>query len=92
LLILLLLRSNPPHLYSNVQYIQRFRSPERLSGEGAYYLNSLEAAVGWIETIEKVQTPHLIIPTLKHLNLKTYLIFTFAFFYAGRPQLFRRRF
>jgi len=53
LLILLLLRSNPPHLYSNIQYIQRFRSPERLSGEGGYYLNSLEAAVGWIESIEK---------------------------------------
>src|SRR5438477_13000073 len=54
LLILLLLRSNPPHLYSNIQYIQRFRSPERLCGEGGYYLNSLEAAVGWIESIEKV--------------------------------------
>jgi hypothetical protein len=54
LLILLLLRSNPPHLYSNIQYIQRFRSPERLGGEGGYYLNSLEAAVGWIEGIEKV--------------------------------------
>ena len=54
LLILLLLRSNPPHLYSNIQYIQRFRSPDRLGGEGGYYLNSLEAAVGWIEGIEKV--------------------------------------
>ena len=53
LLILLLLRANPPHLYSNIQYIQRFRSPERLSGEGGYYLNSLEAAVGWVESIEK---------------------------------------
>ena len=54
MLILLLLRSNPPHLYSNIQYIQRFRGPERLGGEGGYYLNSLEAAVGWIEGIEKV--------------------------------------
>src|SRR5271169_2396528 len=54
LLILLLLRSNPPHLYSNIQYIQRFRGPDRLGGEGEYYLNSLEAAVGWIESIEKV--------------------------------------
>lgn len=53
LLILLLLRSNPPHLYSNIQYIQRFRHPDRLGGEGGYYLNSLEAAVGWIENIEK---------------------------------------
>lgn len=57
LLILLLLRSNPPHLYSNIQYIQRFRSPDRLGGEGGYYLNSLEAAVGWIEGIEKVYLP-----------------------------------
>ena len=54
LLILLLLRTNPPHLYSNIQYIQRFRSPDRLGGEGGYYLNSLEAAVGWVESIEKV--------------------------------------
>jgi Rab5 GDP/GTP exchange factor len=53
LLILLLLRSNPPHLYSNIQYIQRFRHPDRLGGEGGYYLNSLEAAVGWIDSIEK---------------------------------------
>jgi hypothetical protein len=57
LLILLLLRSNPPHLYSNIQYIQRFRGPDRLGGEGGYYLNSLEAAVGWIEQIEKVPPP-----------------------------------
>lgn len=62
LLILLLLRSNPPHLYSNIQYIQRFRGPDRLGGEGGYYLNSLEAAVGWIEQIEKVR--HLISPKL----------------------------
>ncbi|GAA6063984.1 hypothetical protein JCM10212_002416, partial [Sporobolomyces blumeae] len=40
-LIYVVLRANPDHLVSNLQYIQRFRNPEKLAGEGGYYLSSL---------------------------------------------------
>ena len=51
-LILVVLRSNPPHLISNVAYIQRFRNPERLAGENGYYLSSLTGAISFIETMD----------------------------------------
>lgn len=50
-LILVVLRSNPPHLISNVQYIQRFRNPDRLAGENGYYLSSLNGAISFVETL-----------------------------------------
>lgn len=51
-LILVVLRANPPNLISNVQYIQRFRNPERLQGENGYYLSSLNGAISFIETLD----------------------------------------
>src|SRR5437667_2623349 len=44
LLIYVILRANPEHLVSNVQYILRFRNQEKLGGEAGYYLSSLVSA------------------------------------------------
>ena len=41
ILILVVLKANPEHLLSNVEYIQRFRSPSKLQSESGYYLSSL---------------------------------------------------
>jgi len=41
LLIYVVLQANPENLVSNVQYILRFRNPEKLGGETGYYLSSL---------------------------------------------------
>ncbi|GAA5860529.1 hypothetical protein JCM1840_000287 [Sporobolomyces johnsonii] len=52
LLIYVVLQANPDHLVSNLQYIQRFRNPEKLAGEGGYYLSSLNAAISFIESLD----------------------------------------
>ena len=52
LLIFTLLKSNPPHLISNIEYIQRFRNSQKLIGEHGYYLSSLQAAISFIETLD----------------------------------------
>ncbi|GAA6056714.1 hypothetical protein JCM3770_006481 [Rhodotorula araucariae] len=51
-LIYVVIKANPQHLVSNLQYIQRFRNPEKLSGEGGYYLSSLNAAISFIESLD----------------------------------------
>ncbi|KAI6086142.1 hypothetical protein F4821DRAFT_238961 [Hypoxylon rubiginosum] len=53
LLIYVVLRSNPDHLVSNVQYILRFRNQEKLSGEAGYYLSSLLGAIQFIENMDR---------------------------------------
>ncbi|KAL1962822.1 hypothetical protein VTN77DRAFT_9097 [Rasamsonia byssochlamydoides] len=53
LLILVVLKANPEHLVSNVQYILRFRNQEKLGGEAGYYLSSLSGAIHFIETLDR---------------------------------------
>ncbi|KAL7627864.1 hypothetical protein AAE478_002059 [Parahypoxylon ruwenzoriense] len=53
LLIYVVLRSNPDHLVSNVQYILRFRNQEKLAGEAGYYLSSLMGAIQFIENMDR---------------------------------------
>lgn len=52
LLILVILRANPPHLVSNVEYIVRFKNPNRPTSEADYYLSSLSGAIAFIESMD----------------------------------------
>ncbi|KAH8928243.1 hypothetical protein BT69DRAFT_1213065 [Atractiella rhizophila] len=52
ILIYIVLKSNPEHLVSNLQFVMRFRNPEKLAGETGYYLSSLNAAISFIETLD----------------------------------------
>ena len=41
ILIMVVLRANPPQICSNLYYIQLFRSDTKLTGETEYYVSSL---------------------------------------------------
>ena len=53
LLIYTVLHAAPEHLVSNVEYIQRFRNPDKLTGEAGYYMSSLLGAVQYIENLDR---------------------------------------
>ena len=48
-LVLALLRSNPAHLASNVEYIRDYHAPDALRSEAGYYLTHVESAVAFLE-------------------------------------------
>ncbi|PLW37038.1 hypothetical protein PCANC_17334 [Puccinia coronata f. sp. avenae] len=52
ILILVVLRAQPKTLISNLQYVQRFRNPDKMQGENGYYMSSLNAAISFIERLE----------------------------------------
>ncbi|CAE6489093.1 unnamed protein product [Rhizoctonia solani] len=52
LLVFVLIRANPEHLLSNIEYINRFRRPSKLQSEADYYLSSLMGAVFFIESMD----------------------------------------
>ncbi|KAG0709430.1 hypothetical protein DFH29DRAFT_793610 [Suillus ampliporus] len=52
ILIYVVLKANPEHLLSNVEFINRFRNPAKLQSEAGYYLSSLMGAVQFIESMD----------------------------------------
>ncbi|KAB8339131.1 hypothetical protein FH972_022067 [Carpinus fangiana] len=53
LLIYTVLKAAPSSLVSNMQYILRFRNPDKLNGEAGYYMSSLMGAVQFIENLDR---------------------------------------
>lgn len=52
ILIYVVIKAHPKNLMSNINYIMRFRNPDKLFGEAGYYLSSLQGAVSFIETLD----------------------------------------
>lgn len=50
-LIFTVIRANPPNLHSNVDYISRYRHPEKMQQEFGYYFTQLASVVSFLEHI-----------------------------------------
>lgn len=53
ILIYVVIKARPKDLISNVNYVQRFRNPDRLHGETGYYLSSLIGAISFVESLDR---------------------------------------
>lgn len=51
LLNYVVLKANPSQLHSNVQFILRFRAPNKMITEAGYYFTHLESTITWLETV-----------------------------------------
>lgn len=51
-LIFSLLHSNIPSLFSNIQFISRFRNPSKLQSEAGYYLTNVMSAITFIDKLD----------------------------------------
>jgi hypothetical protein len=51
LLVYIILSAKPPNFFSNLQFVRRFRNPEKLTGEAGYYFTTLNGAVEFIQTM-----------------------------------------
>lgn len=58
-LILVVLRANPPQIWSNVEYIRRFRGSSRMHGEPMYYFTHVVSAVEFIRHLEPSQLSNI---------------------------------
>lgn len=52
LLNYVLLKANPSQLHSNVQFILRFRSPNKMITEAGYYFTHVESTITWLENVD----------------------------------------
>ena len=52
LLVYVTLQSKPPNLHSNIHFIQRFRSPDKLNGEAGYYFTNLQGAIEFVQSVD----------------------------------------
>lgn len=52
ILIYVVIRANPLHLFSNIQYVSLFRHPNKMITEMGYYFTHLVSAVTFIETVD----------------------------------------
>jgi hypothetical protein len=52
LLNYVVLKANPTQLHSNIQFILRFRAPNKMITEAGYYFTHLETSITWLETVD----------------------------------------
>ena len=50
------LQTNPPRLYSNLQYVQRWRNPLSLKSEAGCYFTHLQAAASFLDNLASEQS------------------------------------